>query len=137
MDAGMKPYQVLACDIMGEDCNESNHPAFVEAYQKENTALMSMLDPPDVSIGNIDAGLSKQQIDAIENELKMYDCGFSRIPNHRYMGIYKRITILYDTNLSANMKACDQNKVGFYHKDAMKEMWNRITQIADPLHDSI
>ena len=65
-------------------------------------------------------------MDAIENELRKYDCAYSSILTH------EKITIHYDSHLSANMEKC--GKAQKMHPLTRDQMVTRISSLVDPLH---
>ena len=129
--AGVKPYQVMACDIMKETCDEKHYPHFIDEHRMVHPDIMNVIDPgetmPMERSNEVDprlaTGLNENQIDAIEKELQKYDCQFSQIISHR------NITILYDSAFSANMNRCLNHE-----KINRKEMWKRIAALVDPAY---
>ena len=129
-EAGLKPYQVLACTIMGETCSSNYDPKFLEDHKKIHPEAMEMMDPPDIAKngkGANSTGLTEKQVDAIENELRKYDCAYSSILTH------EKITIHYDSHLSANMEKC--GKAQKMHPLTRDQMVTRISSLVDPLHE--
>jgi len=105
MSAQLEPFQVLACDIMQEACNDKQIPLFLNEHRKIHQEIDEMIRENEANIPSIDSllkksGITKTEMDRTEKDLQDYDCNFQHLLRH------DNLTVLYDTTFSANMKRC-------------------------------
>lgn len=103
--ASLESFQVLACDIMQEQCNDERMPLFLSEHRKYHPEVDEMIKDTGVDATFMDNLQIRSQITAterirIEKVLQNYDCNFKSLLQH------DNLTVLYNTILSANMEKC-------------------------------
>lgn len=102
--AGLESFQVLACDIMEEECNNQRMPLFLSEHRKYHPEVDQMITDKNNVLSmdtlQLQSEMTVTERNRIEKVMQNYDCNFKSLLHHVNM------TILYDTTLSANMAKC-------------------------------
>lgn len=127
--AGFESFQVLACDIMQEQCNDKGMPFFLSEHRKYHPEVDELITDTDVDVASMDTLQIQSQITAaerirIEKVLQSYDCKFQSLLHH------ENLIVLYDTTFSANMEKCSNGDYSMVpaNRDLM---WKRISTLSD------
>jgi len=117
--AGIKSYQLLACDLMEVPCDANKNPVFVEERIKKRPEFMKLLTSEVDGVASGELNVTDNQLGKIAEKLQIYDCNFKNLTSH------VNLTVLYDNDFGANMKKCSPFRMPLSRSD----LWKNIMEI--------